>query len=180
MEKPTFWETGLGRAAQWFLSAVVGGVVVAFLHQFFAVQLEQHKTLLQIRKDAYSDFFEGQTALKLLPAADINTDDYKKLEAQYRSKVINSRFMIGVYGSKPTVEAMWKYFDGSFPVGDCNGPNPRDDIQIYQRMREELYSNGLIQRIVLGNQLVDDEKAALVIQNCRLPPKPDISVKPDH
>src|SRR5713101_4528407 len=99
MDRLSSWRPDLGSAVQWFLSAVVGGAVVALVHQYFAVQLEQDKLLLTLRKEAYVDFFEGQAARR------------RGDTTEYETKVVKARFVIGVYGIKPKIAAIWGYYD---------------------------------------------------------------------
>ena len=94
MENIRSWIPELKPAGQWFVSAILGGAVVALMDQYFAVQLEQDKRLMDLRKSAYTDFFVGQSARRLVGAG------------VYETKVTESRFLIGVYGSRPTVEAL--------------------------------------------------------------------------
>jgi len=161
MDRLSSWRPDLGSAVQWFLSAVVGGAVVALVHQYFAVQLEQDKLLLTLRKEAYVDFFEGQAARR------------RGDTTEYETKVVKARFVIGVYGSKPTVEALWRYYDLYFrdDIQTCDEPRDKwvKDVHIYQRMRDELFGGGVIQRFMHGDQRIDDDKLVMVIHNCRLP-----------
>jgi hypothetical protein len=147
------------------LLAALGAAFGAYWQQTYAVQLEKEKTLLSIRKEAYDNFFLGQVAYH-------NND-----EAKYHSLVQNARFPIGVYSTKPTVEALAEYFE-YVGVPDC-GDSPKKwelDVKIYQQMRRELYEDQVVtsyQRIwswLFGedhSQRVDDKTMLRVIYACR-------------
>lgn len=158
------WIPGMKPVAQWFLSAVIGGAVVALVNQHFAVQLEQNKTLIELRQQAYVNFFNGQAALR-------RGDD-----KVYREKVTDARFVIGVYGTGPTVEALATYYTKHFNFAECPGSKEKwiDDVRIYHRMRDELFGGGMLQTILpfmFRNHDVDDATLALVIHDCKMPPK---------
>jgi hypothetical protein len=147
------------------LLAALGAAFGAYWQQTYAVQLEKERTLLAIRKEAYNDFFSGQVAR--------NTDP-----AKYQSLVQNARFAIGVYSTKPTVEALAEYFE-YLGVPEC-GDAPKKwelDVKIYQQMRRELYEDQVVtmhQRVwnsLFGedhSQRVDDKTMLRVIYDCRL------------
>ena len=173
-DKPS-WRPSLKSAAQWFLSAIVGGAVVALVNQYFAVQLERDKKLLDIRNDGYVRFFEGQAARRVSP------------DGKYRFNTTVGRFIIGVYSNKDTVETASAFIDladktNTDPkvkkIEDCFDPNKasrtvRDrwmnDIHIYQRMRDEVFGGGGLQNLLRGDYRVDDKTLMLLVDNCRLP-----------
>jgi|SRR5262245_1750951 len=117
------------------LLAALGAAFGAYWQQTYAVQLEREKTLLSIRKEAYTDFFSGQFAYH-------NNDT-----AKYQSLVQNARFAIGVYSTKPTVEALAEYFECVGVPACANSPKKWElDVKIYQQMRRELYGEDHSQR----------------------------------
>lgn len=148
------------------LLAALGAAFGAYWQQTYAVQLEKERTLLTIRKEAYDNFFTGQVA---------QGND----TAKYQSLVQHARFVIGVYSSKPTVEALADYFQylGVPPCGDP--PKKWElDVKIYQQMRRELYEDEAVtiyQRVwrsLFGDdhsQRVDDKTMLRVIYFCQLP-----------
>jgi hypothetical protein len=81
----------------------IRGILAANLR---GAQLEKERTLLSIRKEAYNDFFSGQVAY------------HNNETAKYQLLVQNARFAIGVYSTKPTVEALAAYFE-CVDLSDC-------------------------------------------------------------
>jgi hypothetical protein len=153
------------------LLAALGAAFGAYLQQNYAVQLEKEKTLLTIRKEAYTDFFKGQVAKD-------------KDTATYETLVQQGRFGIGVYSSKPIVEALAKYFEylhENEPI-EARCKDSREkwnlDVKIYQEMRRELYEDEsltIYQRAWRWlfpeepRQKVDDKTMWRVIYNCPVP-----------
>ena len=146
------------------LLAALGAAFGAYWQQTYAVQLEKERTLLSIRKEAYENFFSGQVARNKDPA-------------KYESLVQNARFAIGVYSTKPTVEALAEYFE-CLGVHDCANSQKKWelDVKIYQQMRRELYEDQVLtiyQRIwssLFGedhSQRVDDKTKLRVIYDFR-------------
>jgi hypothetical protein len=148
------------------LLAALGAAFGAYWQQTYAVQLEKEKTLLTIRKEAYNSFFTGQVA------------NQRNDTATYESLVQHARFVIGVYSSKPTVEALADYIE-YFGVPVC-ADSPKKwqlDVKIYQQMRRELYEDEAVtifQRVWRSwfgddhSQRVDDKTLLRVIYNCQL------------
>jgi hypothetical protein len=147
------------------LLAALGAAFGAYWQQTYAMQLEKERTLLSIRKEAYENFFSGQVA---------RASDSEK----YRSLVQNARFAIGVYSTKPTVEALAAYFECIGRPACANSPEKWElDVKIYQQMRRELYEDQVgtsYQRIwgsLFGedhSQRVDDKTMLRVIYDFRL------------
>jgi hypothetical protein len=142
------------------LLAALGAAFGAYWQQTYAVQLEKERTLLSIRKEAYDNFFLGQVVRNKDPA-------------KYESLVQNARFAIGVYSTKPTVEALAEYFE-CLGARDCaNSAKKWElDVKIYQQMRRELYEDQVmtiyqrIWRSLFGedhSQRVDDKTMLRVI-----------------
>jgi hypothetical protein len=147
------------------LLAALGAAFGAYWQQTYAVQLEKERTLLSIRKEAYNDFFSGQVAF------------HNNETAKYQLLVQNARFAIGVYSTKPTVEALADYFE-CVDSRDCRD-TPKKwmlDGKIYQQMRRELYEDEvrtIYQRVwnwLFGedhSQRVDDKTMLRVIYDYR-------------
>jgi hypothetical protein len=148
-----------------FLFGVIGVIIGASWQQPYAIQLEEQKNLLALRKNAYEKFFEGQTDLKLLNLYEAYylKEDADRLKKEYSRNVKNAKFHIGVYSSKATVEAIVDFFDEYSPYENCDNPQKyRDDTNIYIRMREEHLG-------VREEDKVSPEKMTLLIHDCRLP-----------
>jgi hypothetical protein len=185
MEKLPSWMPGLMSALRSalpsFVSAVIGGIVVALAHQYFAVQLEQEKALFEVRKTAYSKFIEGQRALQDLRAK--GSDPV--LEERYHLDVRSALFFIAVYSSKSTVDAVATFYQKYFTYEACPRQPQEDwerywkrwraDVNIYQQIRKELFGAGIVRRLLYGSQTVDDEKIALLIQECVFPARGEAS-----
>jgi hypothetical protein len=149
------------------LLAALGAAFGAYWQQTYAIQLEKERTLLTIRKEAYNTFFAGQVAY------------HKNDTATYQSLVQHARFVIGVYSSKPTVEALADYFQYLGVPVCVDAPKKWElDVKIYQQMRRELYEDEVVtiyQRVwrsLFGDdhsQRVDDKTMLRVIYDCQLP-----------
>jgi hypothetical protein len=150
------------------VSGVIGGIFGGAVQQYFAVELEQQRTLLDLRKAAYTKFFEGQAKLR----ESREQPENKALRQQSDEMIKLARFEIAVYGSKPTVDALWTYYqrsdiEGSEAKNDCGTPRQRwqEDAAIYQGMRSELQT-----RWPFSNA-VDDDKLVFLIHGCVMPKK---------
>jgi hypothetical protein len=149
------------------VSGVIGGIFGGAVQQYFTLQLEQQRTLLDVRKGAYTKFFEGQA--KLRESGDRPDKEAERLKSNEMIKL--ARFEIAVYGSKPTVDALWAYYQ--YPDAythqvtqvPCDGSRQRwrDDAAIYQGIRSELQS-----RWPFSNA-VDDDKLIFLIHGCVMP-----------
>ncbi len=170
---PSWMSTAIS-ALPSLISAFIGGAIVAVSNQFFAVQLEQEKTLLELRRSAYANFFRGQTLFQRVEQGGLPKEESDRLWAEYNSLVREARFDIAVYSSKPIVDAMSNYFREYFPDERKNCSSSRrkmmDDINIYQQMRRELFGDNIIQKILRGSEKVDDDRMVLMIHHCLLPP----------
>lgn len=145
-----------------FLFGLIGVLVGASWQQHYAIQLEQQKDLLELRRKAYSNFFDGQTDLKLLNSGNLPADEVNKLQKEYSTRVMNARFHIAVYGSRSTVEALSDFFEKySSPPNCSDAVRFSEDTKIYFRMREEHLGGSDGENVAL-------EKMALLIHNCRL------------
>lgn len=152
------------------VSGVIGGIFGGAVQQYFAVQLEQQRTLLDVRKTAYTRFFQGQAKLKEWYTRGQPENDSEKRESDEMIKL--ARFEIAVYGSKPTVDALWTYYqrpdiEGSEAKNSCSGSPQRwrDDATIYQGVRSELQSRWLL------SNAVDDDRLIFLIHGCVVPKK---------
>lgn len=149
-----------------FVFGVIGVVIGAGLQQPYAIQLEEQKNLLGLRKDAYTDFFKGQADLQLYDGnkAKYGKDYADQLNKEYEALVSKARFHIAVYGSKLTVETLASYYEKYDKTSqNCYDPEKfRDDTNIYVRMREENLGAREENRVAL-------EKLTLLIHHCRLP-----------
>jgi hypothetical protein len=147
-----------------FLFGVTGVLIGGSWQQRYAIQLEQQKDLLELRRKAYSDFFEGQTTLARLNTdlTGLYSDETARLHEKYATLVWNARFHIAVYSSRSTVEALSDFYEKYFPPGDCpDATKFREDTNIYIRMREEHFGNK-------DEDKVAPEKMTLLIHDCRL------------
>jgi hypothetical protein len=145
-----------------FLFGVIGVLIGGYWQQHYALQLEQEKNILELRRKAYAEFFEGQTALINSGAPDISAEDRACLLDKYTTLVKNARFHIAVYGARPTVEALAGFFEKYFSPSDCYDPQKyREDTTIYIRMREEYFGGR-------EEEKVAPEKMTLLVHNCRL------------
>ena len=152
--------------------AFVGGVTGGLTQQYFAVQLEEEKKLLELRKDAYSDFFKGQAILQRLREMPLSDGNRATLEQQYSNLVKNARFLIAIYSSKQVVESLADLFMLTGLNDKCGGtPEQWDkEVETYQNMRRELF--GYDWRKLLGikwNREVDDDKLMLMMFSCYRP-----------
>jgi hypothetical protein len=146
-----------------FLFGVIGVVIGASWQQHYAIQLEEQKNLLELRRKAYSDFFEGQTTLARLNTSQLSPDEAARMREKYANLVWNARFHIAVYASRPTVEALSDFYERYFPPGECSDPQRfREDTKIYIRMREEHFAGR-------EGENVPPEKMTRLILDCRLP-----------
>jgi hypothetical protein len=115
-----------------------------------------------LRRKAYSEFFEGQTALINYNAPDLSAEDKARLLNTYTTLVKNARFHIAVYGSKQTVEALSDYYEKYFTPEDCfDSQKQREDTTIYIRMREESFGGRVEEKVA-------PEKMMLLVRNCRI------------
>jgi hypothetical protein len=159
------WMPDLKSAGQWFISAVIGGAVVALMNQYFATQLEQDKTLLQLRRSAYQDFFKGQGILQRLRSEpDLSEAEKIALGKEQSVLIRNALFDIAVYSAKPTAAALAAYYKKYLTYGTC--PDLRErwvaDIETYKQMRRELFGGFFWHNL-------DDETMVLLVHNCLMP-----------
>ncbi len=145
---------------------VVGGVIGAFYQEYFDTRLEEEKALLEFRKEAYTEFFKGQTALQTLRRRGDSLSEAERnaLDSEYRKSVTNARPFIAIFSSKPVVDAMANLFRSSYNYETCGGPRQiwLEEANLYQKMRQELFGSS-------SSQHVDDKNLVLLILNCQLP-----------
>lgn len=154
---------GPGLVALFFTAT--GGLIGAYFQQYFDTRLQEEKTLLELRKDAYTAFFKGQAALQQLvnAGARLSEADAESMRAEYTRSVTNARFSVAIFSSKPVVDAMANFFLAHHHQEDCVGARQKwlDDAKIYQNMRQELFGSRASQR-------VDEKNLLLMMFNCRL------------
>jgi hypothetical protein len=157
---------------RWWIPLVVG--LIAFVGSALGSALprlafegeEAQKRLIEARINTYNDFFKGQA---LLIKATSKLEEGKEEEAnvardQYSAFVKEAKFRIGVYGTKPEVEAITDYFRKYLKYPPCNGPRQKwlDDIKTYQQIRNGVFREDSKQR-------VDDARLVLLLFDCQLP-----------
>ncbi|GEM_PF-2437342 len=146
---------------------VAGGLMGAFYQQYFDTRLEEAKTLLELRKDAYIEFFKGQTVLRTLNKKwhSLSEAERINLDSEYNKLVKNALFFIALYSSKPVVDAMSDLFRTLYKDDYKNCDDPREkwlaEAKLYQEMRQELFGN-------TAGQHVDDKNLVLLMFDCRL------------
>jgi hypothetical protein len=148
------------------LAGGLGGVLVgASIQHSYAVQLERQRHLLDSRMNAYDNFFKGQA--KLREADELEANGFKdwadKLRDDYRMLVKDSRFQIGVFGTKQVIDNLVSYFRIYIHPGPCVGTHQKwvTDIKTYQYMRQEVFEGD-------NSQKVDDDTLLLLLFDCQL------------
>lgn len=114
--------------------------------------------LLDMRKSAYSDFFQGQSLLRSAS----NKDE----ENEANNLITKAKFNVLLIGSHSTLCSMVNYWDSANKYHGCSDSELRKkDAVIYQKMRREIF-------ISLGVSESPDVEAYVVVPflwNCSLP-----------
>ena len=167
-KEKSFWN--VMRDVMPFITAIVafvGGVVTGEFRSRSDVQLQNQRYLLEVRKEAYTNYFEGQAGLQ--QAEDLEAiglkEEAEKLRREYELRVKTSRFQIAVFSTKPVVNALAHYFRDYFKdeFGLCFGNHQKwiDDVKTYQNMRQEVFGDKIEQR-------VDDNDLSVLLFLCKL------------
>ncbi|HEX9942729.1 MAG TPA: hypothetical protein VGG03_11975 [Thermoanaerobaculia bacterium] len=129
-------------------TAILGfllGLITGQMKYASDVKLQYQNRLLDIRKDAYTKFIEGQAKLRQAKEREAmgDTEEAKKLRREYELSIKTARFQSVLVSTKPVIDAMVAYFR----VADGRPPCPgepktlRLDVQIYQNMRREVFGD---------------------------------------
>lgn len=129
-------------------------------------QLQNQSYILEVRQNAYSNFFEGQAKLRESERLERagSSVEAENLRNEYNLAVKTSLFQIVMFGSKQVNEALAEHFQSAFDYGSCG-----DDIQrwqneagIYQNMREEVFGKN-------EEEQIDDNTILALLFKCTLP-----------
>lgn len=145
--------------------AFVGGVVTGEFRSRSDVQLQNQRYLLEVRKETYTNYFEGQAGVQHaenLEAIGLK-EEAEKVRHEYELRVKTSRFQIAVFSTKPVVKALASYFRIYFNLGPCFGNRQKwiDDVKTYQNMRQEVFGDEIKQR-------VDNNDLSVLLFLCKL------------
>jgi len=149
------------------LSAIIGltgGVLGYSLQNYYAMKQEEQKNLIESRKITYTSWFGGQSKLQqyddLLAMG--KKEEADKIYSDYMLQVKEARFRIAIFSTKPVVEALASYYEKYFPTTSSNNyQKDKDDIKIYQQMRNEVFADN-------PEQKVDDRVLSILIFGIRL------------
>ena len=143
--------------------AFVGSLLGARFLLPVNVQFEQEKALLELRRSAYTEFFEGQARAYILRGyPNVAPEDREN-----RIRVAKAKFFVAVFSRKQTAEAMADYWDKHVmrpePADSCvSRDKSLADALMYQRMRTELFGDA-------ADQQIDADKMLILLYDCRLP-----------
>jgi len=151
------------------IAAILGfgfGTITARQQFLSDTQLQNQSYILEVRQNAYSNFFEGQAELVVsegLEKAGLS-DEAAKLRTEYNLSVKTSLFQIVMFGSKQVNEALANHFRTRFNYGSCGDDIQRwqNEARIYQSMRDEVFGNDNRERI-------DDNTILALLFKCTLP-----------
>jgi len=157
------------------VSALFGGAIGATVTYYTKLDIEERKLSFEERKNGYAEFFEGTVlywqagATKdqaIVAEASGDSSEAKKLEykadslyAKYKLLHRKARFKIGVFSDATVIQKIVKYLQTHFQKEPCiNYQKFKDDVAIYQAIRDEMKAKGHVK----------DKDLALVLFNCKL------------
>ncbi len=149
------------------LIGVVGGMLGYALQYLVVTHQEQQKNLIESRTSAYAKYFEGQTKYResVYLKNQGMKDEAEKLDLESSLLLNESNFRIGIFGTRPVIEAIAanyeKYLTTTPPIDDKYRQQWIDEIKIYQRMRDEVFGGN-------RDQKVDDRVLLILLFKIRL------------
>jgi hypothetical protein len=114
------------------LVGVISALAGATVSHFWTRSRVLEEQLLNLRKNAYSDFLRGQTLLWRAPEKVQEADQL----------ITNAKLNILLTGSHGVICSMASYWASALKYQDCqDAENRRKDAAIYQQMRREFFKS---------------------------------------